>query len=86
MKYILKHILYLKYMEFTKERELIDFVEKMKYLVVYPDASSKLYKSLRDIAVDICVDSSTISKKLSSGEHIVQAKGSEYIFYIMKIN
>ena len=40
-------------MEFTKERELIDFVEKMKYMVIYPDASSKLYKSLRDIAVDI---------------------------------
>ncbi len=73
-------------MEFTKERELIDFVKKMKYMVVYPDASSKLYKSLRDIAEDICVDSSTISKKLSSGENIVQAKGTEYIFYIMKIN
>ena len=36
-------------MEFTKERELIDFVEKMKYMVIYPDASSKLYKSLRDV-------------------------------------
>ena len=29
---------------------------------------------------------STISKKLASGENIVKAKGTEYIFYIMKIN
>lgn len=72
-------------MEFTKEKELSAFVSKMKYLVVYPDTTSKLYKSLRDIAEDICVDSSTISKKLSKGENIVQAKGSEYIFYIMNI-
>ena len=74
------------YMEFIQEDELKDFVNKMKYIVVYPDASSKLYKSLRDIAEDICVDSSTISKKLANGENIVKAKGTEYIFYIMKIN
>ena len=73
-------------MEFIQEDELKDFVNKMKYIVVYPDASSKLYKSLRDIAEDICVDSSTISKKLASKENIVKAKGTEYIFYIMKIN
>ena len=73
-------------MEFIQEDELKDFVNKMKYIVLYPDASSKLYKSLRDIAEDICVDSSTISKKLASGENIGKAKGTEYIFYIMTIN
>ena len=34
----------------------------------------------------INVSASTISKKLASGENIVKAKGTEYIFYIMKIN
>jgi DNA-binding MarR family transcriptional regulator len=73
-------------MEFIQEEELTDFVNTMKYLVIYPDASSKLYKSLRDIAEDICVDSSTISKKLAGGENIVKAKGTEYIFYIKKLD
>ena len=64
----------------------LEYLPGLPYSVIYPDASSKLYKSLRDIAEDICVDSSTISKKLAGGENIVKAKGTEYIFYIKKLD
>ncbi len=72
-------------MEFIDETEMNEYVNKMKYLVVYPDTSCKLYKSLRDITKEICVDSSTISKRMSNGENMVKAKGSEYYFYIKKL-
>ena len=72
-------------MEFTREVEVINYVKELKYIVIYPDMSCKLYKSLRSIQTDICIDSSTISKKLALGENICKAKGTEYIFYIQKI-
>ena len=72
--------------QLTTETQMKNFIKKYNYLVVFPDKKVELFKSLRNIQQSISVDSSTISKKLSSGEHIVQAKGSEYIFYIMKIN
>jgi len=69
----------------TKERDMEKYVNKYKYLVVFPDQKGELFKSLRDIQECISIDSSTISKKLSNNEHIFIAKGSQYIFYIKQV-
>tara|TARA_A100001015_G_scaffold320082_1_gene445187 strand:+ start:1511 stop:1729 length:219 start_codon:yes stop_codon:yes gene_type:complete len=69
-----------------KEKEMEEFVKKYNYLVIYPDKKTQLFKSLRNIQKSICIDSSTISKKLSRGENIFIAKGTEYIFYIKSLN
>lgn len=66
----------------TKEKDMIEYVKKYNYLVIFPDKKIELFKSLRDIQNSISIDSSTISKKLKNDEHIFTAKGSEYIFYI----
>tara|TARA_B000000475_G_C15734782_1_gene340241 strand:+ start:234 stop:449 length:216 start_codon:yes stop_codon:yes gene_type:complete len=65
-----------------KEGDMERYVNKYKYLVVFPDEKVELFKSLRDIQQSISIDSSTISKKLSNNENIFIAKGSKYIFYI----
>lgn len=69
----------------TKERDMEKYINKYKYLVVFPDKKVELFKSLRDIQQSISIDSSTISKKLSNDEHIFIAKGSQYIFYIKQV-
>lgn len=68
--------------ESLKEKDMIEYVKKYNYLVIFPDKKVELFKSLRDIQNSISIDSSTISKKLKNDEHIFTAKGSEYIFYI----
>ena len=67
------------------EQRMISYIKKNNYLVVFPDKKAELFQSLRQIQKAISVDSSTISKKLSSGEHIITAKGSGYVFYVYKI-
>ena len=69
----------------TREKDMQDYLNKYKYIVVFPDKKVELYKSLRDIQNDISIDSSTISKKLKNKEHMFTPKGSEYIFYIKMI-
>ena len=64
------------------EQDMEKYIHKYKYLVIFPDKKVELFKSLRDIQNCICIDSSTISKKLSNNENIFIAKGSKYIFYI----
>tara|TARA_B100000035_G_C20791028_1_gene461248 strand:+ start:400 stop:648 length:249 start_codon:yes stop_codon:yes gene_type:complete len=66
----------------TMEKDMIAYVNKYNYMVIFPDRKVELFKSLRDIQNSISIDSSTISKKLKNDEHIFTAKGSEYIFYI----
>jgi hypothetical protein len=75
-------------MNLTKETTMIDFVKtNIKYLVVFPDRKTKTYKTLSDIQRDICINTSTISKKLKNNDsNIFKAKGSGYIFYICKID
>lgn len=70
----------------TNEAKMKKYVNKNSYLVVFPDLSIKLFKSLRDIQSDISVNSSTISKKLANNEHYFTAKMTKYVFYIYKIN
>ena len=51
-------------MSLETETAMLEFAASLNYLVVFPDKSHKLFKSLRDIEGDICVNASTISKKL----------------------
>tara|TARA_B110000977_G_scaffold63674_1_gene86615 strand:+ start:1698 stop:1916 length:219 start_codon:yes stop_codon:yes gene_type:complete len=69
----------------TNEIDMEKYVNKYKYLVVFPDKKVELFKSLRDIQESISIDSSTISKKLSNNEHIFIAKDSQYTFYIKHV-
>ena len=68
------------------ECQMLRFVKKLKYLVVFPDQTTHFYKSLREIAENICVDFSTISKKLDEEDHcICVARGSDYVFWVKKL-
>lgn len=72
---------------YTTEIEMKAFLENKHYLVIFPDRSTKLYKSLREIQTEILVDSSTISKKLkSSNSCFCISKSSGYVFFITKFN
>lgn len=73
-------------MELDTENKMMDFVRSLKYLVVFPDKKTQIYRSLRDISDDICVDYSTISKKLKNetGDVFI-SKGTDFIFWIQKI-
>ena len=73
-------------MELDIENKMMDFVRSLKYLVVFPDKKTQIYRSLRDISEDICVDYSTISKKLKNetGDVFI-SKGTDFIFWIQKI-
>tara|TARA_X000000368_G_C22515309_1_gene486727 strand:+ start:285 stop:512 length:228 start_codon:yes stop_codon:yes gene_type:complete len=74
-------------MELKSECDLERFIRKNKYLVVFPDKKSKLYKSLRDIEGEISVAASTISKKLKeSNSCICQSRGTEFYFFIQLVN
>ena len=73
-------------MELDTENKMMDFVRSLKYLVVFPDKKTQIYRSLRDISEDICVDYSTISKKLKNETgDIFISKGTDFIFWIQKI-
>jgi hypothetical protein len=52
---------------------------------VFPDKKTQIYGSLREISEDICVDYSTISKKLKNEGDIFISKATDYIFWIQKI-
>jgi len=66
--------------------EMYHFINKNKYLVVYPNKQSILYKSLRDIENDILISVSTISKKLQeTTSFIFTSKHSGYTFYIEEL-
>jgi hypothetical protein len=73
-------------MDLDTENKMMDFVRTLKYLVVFPDKKTQIYRSLRDISEDICVDYSTISKKLKNetGDVFI-SKGTDFIFWIQKI-
>tara|TARA_B100001121_G_C18346223_1_gene460338 strand:- start:321 stop:548 length:228 start_codon:yes stop_codon:yes gene_type:complete len=62
------------------------YVKSLKYLVIFPDKTSKFYKSLRKISDDISVDYSTISRKLTEENPcICVSKNSNYVFSIRKL-
>jgi hypothetical protein len=73
-------------MELRTTHHFERYFKTLNYLVVYPDKSTKFYKSLRSISSDIYVDYSTISKKLSNSNNCyVTCRLNDYIFYIQKM-
>ncbi len=73
-------------MELDSEDKMMTYVRTLKYLVVFPDKKTKIYSSLRDISEDICIDHTTISKKLKNeiGDLFI-SKGTDFYFWIHKI-
>ena len=73
-------------MDITSENEMNLFINKYNYLVVFSDKKPKLYKSLRDIEVEISVAASTISKKLKDCDScICQSRGTDFYFFVHSI-
>ena len=72
-------------MELNTASKMICYGKTLKYLVVFPDKKTQIYSSLREISEDICVDYTTISKKLkeNSGDIFI-SKGTDFIFWIQK--
>jgi len=69
------------------KQEMLNHIKNIRYLVIYPDKTHHFYKSLREIGKNICVDSSTISKKMQETNSCVcVARGSGFVFWIKKIN
>jgi hypothetical protein len=74
-------------MDITLTSQMDIYVKSLKYLVVFPDKTTKFYKSLRKIAEDISVDYSTISRRLNEENPcICISKISGFIFSIRKLN
>lgn len=72
---------------FTTETQIKNYIQKNSYIVIFPDKKVEVFSSLRKIQDAISVDSSTISKKLKEQNYnYFKAKGSEYIFFIHKLN
>ena len=69
----------------NSEEKMNEFIIKMSYIVIFPDKKIELFKSLRDIQKAISVNSSTISKKLKNKEFFFTPKGSDFVFFIKKI-
>lgn len=74
-------------MELNSSNAFDEYVKKLNYLVIYPDKSTKFYKSLRSISDDIFVDYTTISKKLKEDTScIVICRINNLMFYIKKMD
>ena len=60
-------------------------LDNYKYLVVFPDMSCKLYKSLRTMADDISASYATLSRRLSGESQIIYDNlSSGYRFLIAR--
>jgi len=74
-------------MELKRSNEFEIYFKTLNYLVIYPDKTTKFYKSLRKISEDIYVDYTTISKKLKEDESCyVISRVNNYMFYIKKMD
>ena len=66
--------------------EMIQYAYSIKYMIIFPDKSVNHYSSLRKIAEDICIDHTTISKKLGENNPcICKSQNNNYIFHIRKL-
>lgn len=73
-------------MQLDTENKMMNYVRKLKYLVVFPDKKTQIYSSLRDISLDISIDYTTISKKLKNDTgDIFISKLTGFYFWIQKI-
>ena len=66
--------------------DLKKFVEEYKYFVVDHEGNYVVYNSLRQMANSLCVDHSTISKKLKEdGHYYFINRETKDPFYITKL-
>ena len=73
-------------MEIETENDMNDFFKQAKYMVIFPNKQVDLFNSLRKISDEICIDFSTISKRLNEKNPcICKSKGTNYIFLIHKL-
>ena len=65
--------------------DMLKYYKNLNYLVISPDKKIEGYSCLRDITNDICIDYSTISKRLSeSNPCMCVSKITNYVFLIIK--
>ena len=70
-------------MELNSSEDFDTYLKTLNYLVVYPDKTTKFYKSLRSISEDIYVDYTTISKRLKDESScMVICRLNNFMFYI----
>ena len=70
----------------TTEQQMLHYARTIKYLTIFPDKTIKYYTALRKIADDICIDYTTISKRLGENNPcICQSRNEGYIFLIRKL-
>ena len=55
-------------------------------MVIFPDKKVELFSSLRKIQEAICIDSSTISKKLKEKPLIILKPKEVILFFLYKVN
>ena len=73
-------------MELNSSEDFNEYLKTLNYLVVYPDKTTKFYKSLRSISEDIYVDYTTISKRLKDESScMVICRLNNFMFYIKKM-
>ena len=59
--------------------------KQLKYLVVFPDMSTKLFKSLRAVAGATSISPPTLSRRLSTTDSaFFEAPYSNHIYWIQK--
>ena len=73
-------------MDIKTPAEMEEYIKILKYLVVFPDKQTKFYKSLRDIAEDISIDYTTISRKLGEeNPTICVSKLNNFVFLVRRM-
>jgi hypothetical protein len=65
----------------------VGMLSSRKYLVVFPDMTTKLYQSLRELAQDISASAATLSRRLSVNDQVLYvAPVTSFVFYIVKLD
>ena len=74
------------YMKEQNTKKMMEYIETYNYLVIDPKHNIQLYKSLRDLAKDLHVSASGISKKLKLSNYCtVVPKKTTLVYYIHDI-
>lgn len=74
------------YMIDNNTKKIMEYIETYNYLVIDPTHNIKMYKSLRDLARDLHVSASGISKKLKLSNYCtVVPKKTTTVYYIHDI-
>ena len=72
--------------DIRSETRMEEYIEN-KYIVIFPDKTLQMFKSLRSIEKYINVSASTISKKLKNENKCVcKTKGTDYVYGVIQIS